>query len=258
MIAKIRVALAVLALSAAPLAAEDFHWQGAVAQGKAIEIKGVNGGIEASAGPGSEVEVTAVKRSRHRGRAEDVEIKVLEHTEGVTICAVYPSRGSRPNECQPGDHGHLGAKDNDVEVSFEVKVPAGVRFVGRTVNGGIEARDMPADASAHTVNGDVRLEAAGVAEGQTVNGEIRASLGRADWTGALRLNTVNGGIRLELPEGTNASVRAGTVNGDISTDFPISVQGRFSKRRLDGTIGSGGRQLELETVNGSIELKKKL
>src|SRR5262249_42546047 len=112
MIAKTRVALAVLTISAAPLAAEDFHWQGALARGKAIEIKGVNGGIEATAGSGREVEVTAVKRGRHRGRAEDVEIKVVEHAEGVTICAVYPTHGSRPNECQPGDRGHLGARDN--------------------------------------------------------------------------------------------------------------------------------------------------
>ena len=46
------------------------------------------------------------------------------------------------------------------------------------------------------------------------------------------------------------------MNGDITTDFPLTVQGRFSKRRISGTIGSGGRQLELETVNGGIELKK--
>jgi len=259
MIGKTHIALVALAASLSlPAAAEDFHWQGAVAKGKAIEIKGVNGRIDAVAGRGREVEVTATKRGRHRGRAEDVEIKVVEHADGVTICAVYPTWGKHRNECLPGDEGRLGAKDNDVEVSFEVKVPAGVRFVGRTVNGGIEATGMPANAEAHTVNGDVRIEAAGVAEGQTVNGEIRASLGRADWTGALRLNTVNGGIRLELPEGTNASVRAGTVNGEISSDFPLTVQGRFSRRHLDGTIGSGGRQLELETVNGSIELKKKL
>jgi hypothetical protein len=29
-----------------------------------------------------------------------------------------------------------------------------------------------------------------------------------------------------------------------------------SPRRLSGTIGGGGRSLEMETVNGSIQLKK--
>jgi Putative adhesin len=259
-LASVAVALAVVAVTAAsslPAAAQDFTWKGAVARGGVIEIKGVNGGIEASAGSGNEAEVTAVKRAR-RSNPDEVEIKVVEHSGGVTICAVYPSRGGRANECQPGEGGHMSTRDNDTNVEFTVKVPPGARFVGRTVNGGIEATGLPGDAEAYTVNGGVRLEAAGVARGETVNGGIRASLGRADWTGALKLNTVNGGIRLDLPEGTNATVKADTVNGSISTDFPLTVTGRLNRRHLQGQIGSGGRELELETVNGSIDIKKKI
>ena len=35
-------------LMASPLAAEDFQWHGRVAAGKTVEIKGVNGAIEAA------------------------------------------------------------------------------------------------------------------------------------------------------------------------------------------------------------------
>ena len=84
-----------------------------------------------------------------------------------------------------------------------------------------------------------------------------ASFGRADWTGEIELKTVNGGIDLALPADASAEVRAQTVNGDIETDFPITLHGRVSKRRLSGTIGGGGRQLALETVNGGIEIRKR-
>ena len=90
-----------------------------------------------------------------------------------------------------------------------------------------------------------------------MNGGVDASFGRADWTGEIRLKTVNGGIDISLPGDASAELRAATVNGDIETDFPITVQGRVSKRKLSGTIGSGGRQLALETVNGGIEIKKR-
>jgi len=46
------------------------------------------------------------------------------------------------------------------------------------------------------------------------------------------------------------------VNGDIETDWPLTVSGRFSQRRLHGTIGAGGRGLSLSTVNGEIRLEK--
>jgi hypothetical protein len=250
--------LAVLAaaLVAPALRADDFHWQGKVASGATIEVKGVNGGIDADPASGGDVEVTAVKRGR-RSNPDDVEIKVVEHSGGVTICSVYPSRDGAPNECKPGSGGRMSTRDNDVNVEFRVRVPAGVRFAGRTVNGAIHARALPADAEAYTVNGSIRIESAGVARGETVNGSIDAVLGRADWQGELTLKTVNGAIRVDLPAGLNAELRAQTVNGDISTDFPLTVQGRFSKRRIQGTIGSGGRQLELETVNGGIELRQK-
>src|SRR5262249_13343428 len=160
---------------------------------------------------------------RKRGRRSDpseVEIKVLEHAGGVTICAVYPSpANSRPNECAPGGGGHMSTRNNDVEVTFEVRVPKGVGFVGRTVNGGVDAVDLPGDAEAYTVNGGVRVEAGGEARAETVNGSIRAVMGRAEGSSALSLKTVNGSITVELPSSTNADLHAETVNGSIETDF---------------------------------------
>jgi hypothetical protein len=232
----------------------EFHWTGKVASGKAIEIKGVNGDVRAVAGSG-DVQVTAVKRAR-KGDPDDVKIEVVEHDDGVTICAVYPSDGRRQNTCEAGDDGHMNVRDNDVTVDFTVRVPAGVRFVGNTVNGAVEAANLASDVGANTVNGSIRISTSGYAEAQTVNGSIVASIGRATWTDGLDFRTVNGGITLDLPAGLSTEVRARTVNGDIQTDFPLMVTGRLGPRSVNGTIGSGGRRLALETVNGSIRLRK--
>ena len=249
-------ALALSALALPALAAqEDFHWSGNVAQGAAVEIKGVNGGISATGTSGGQVEVTAIKKGRKSDPAE-VKIQVVEHAGGVTICAVYPTVDGKENTCAPGKGGHMNVKNNDVNVEFQVKVPAGVRFVGKTVNGGISASGIAADAEAETVNGGVDIDAAGTARATTVNGGISARLGRADWSGTLSLTTVNGGIEVAVPAGFNAEVNASTVNGEIETDFPITMSGKISKRHVQGTIGSGGRLLEMTTVNGGIELKK--
>jgi Toastrack DUF4097 len=240
----------------AAAAQEEFHWSGRLAAGQAIEIKGVNGGIHATGVAGGEVEVSAVKKGR-KSDPGDVKLEVVEHADGVTICAVYPSDGA-PNECVPGKGGRMRVRDNDVNVEFRVKVPAGVRFLGRTVNGGIEASGLSADAEAETVNGGVELESTGTARARTVNGGITARSGRADWQGTLKLETVNGGIEVTMPQGLSADVRASTVNGDISTDFPLTVTGKIARRKIEGTVGSGGRLLEMKTVNGGIELKKKI
>jgi hypothetical protein len=245
--------LAALALAGLATAAQqEFDWSGSVAPGKTVEVKGINGGIDAVGSAGGEVVLHVVKKGKKSDPAE-VSIEVVEHAGGVTICAVYPGEG---NECRPGEGGRMKVHRNDVNVEFQVKVPAGVHFVGRTVNGGISAEGIRGRAEAHTVNGEIEVEAAGLTTAETVNGSINASVGEAGWKDPLKLKTVNGAIKVSLPGETAADVEAATVNGDIETDFPLTVKGKFGRRRIQGSIGGGGPLLELESVNGGIKLKR--
>jgi hypothetical protein len=249
------VAFAAAMAAQAPLAAqEQFQWSGRVAEGRSIEIKGINGAINAVAAPGADVRVSATKSAR-RSDVSDVRIEVVEHGGGVTICAVYPSRAGRPaNRCEPGEGRGGSVENNDVQVAWTVHVPRGVHFVGHTVNGSVEGADLPANAEGRTVNGSVKLTTAGIARANTVNGSVDVTMGRADWDGRLELETVNGGVTVRFRTPLNAEVTAGTVNGRIDTDLPIQVQGRVTPRRLTGTVGTGGRTLVLRSVNGAIRI----
>lgn len=233
----------------------DFRWTGRLARGQTLEVRGINGQVRVEAASGSEAEVLATKSAR-RSDPADVDIVVVPHDGGVTICAVYPAVNGRDNECLPGGGGRNNTRDNDVKVEWTVRLPDGVNLGAHSVNGDVTVRDVTGRVDASTVNGDVDVSTRGVAEASTVNGSIRAALGRADWTGTMSFHTVNGGITLEVPGNFAANVEAKTVNGSIETDFPITVRGRFGSRTLRGTIGEGGRDLEIETVNGSIRLRR--
>ena len=138
-----------------------------------------------------------------------------------------------------------------------MKVPAGVKLKARTVNGAVRVGEVESDVDAASVNGSINVQASGLVKAETVNGSIEASMGRADWTGSLDFETVNGSITLDLPADLSADLDAETVNGRIEVDFPLSGSVHKTKRELRGTIGGGGRSLELETVNGSISLRKR-
>ncbi len=235
----------------------DFSWHGTLAAGKTIEIRGVNGRVDASAATGNTVEVTAVKHAR-RSDPEEVTIQVVESNDGVTICAVYPTprRSRHDNHCGAGDDYEMNTNNNDVEVRFTVKVPRGVRLDAATVNGDIRVTEIAGDAELHTVNGGIDVTTSGTVRAETVNGDIDARMGQAAWTGSLVFKTVNGSVSLTAPASLSTEIDAETVNGSVDSDFPITVQGRMERRHLRGTIGAGGRSLEIETVNGGIELRK--
>ena len=151
----------------------------------------------------------------------------------------------------------MNVQNNDVSVRFVARVPPGVRFVGRTVNGDVDAQGLSGPVTIATVNGSTTFSTTSYGEASTVNGSIRGILGASGWNDGLVFHTVNGSITLDLPSDLSADVRASTVNGEISTDFPMLISGRVSRRHLSGTIGNGGRQLDLETVNGSVRLRRR-
>ncbi len=137
-----------------------FDWSGQVADGQWLEIKGLSGELNAMPSDGNTIQVTAI-RSGFRSDPNEVEIVVVKHAGGVTICAVYPSSDSEPNECAPGEGGRSRTRNNDVKLRFDVRVPAGVRFAGRMVNAAIRAEDLTADVRARTVNGSVLVSTSG-------------------------------------------------------------------------------------------------
>jgi hypothetical protein len=228
----------------------DFEWSVKLARGQSIEIHGVNGSIQASPARGNEVEVTAVKRAK-RSDPRDVKIEVIEHENGVTICAVYPGAG---NSCEQGS-SHSHTRNNDVVVDFQVRVPAGVKLIANTVNGEVEAEHLDGPVEAHTVNGSVSVSTDDTALASTVNGSVSARVGSSNWDEELKFSTVNGGITVRFPEDLNADVDASTLNGNIETDFPLTVRGKMGRHHISGKIGhGGGGELSLSTVNGSIRL----
>ena len=101
---RMMVAAVVLAVAAPVLAAQDdFHWTGTVAQGAAVEIKGVNGGITATAGGGA-VEVTAVKKGRKSDPGRRQGRGGRAHGRRHHLRRL-PGGGGRENTCAPGKGG---------------------------------------------------------------------------------------------------------------------------------------------------------
>jgi hypothetical protein len=235
-------------------AADDWTWKDKLAPGATVEIRNVNGELRIEDSKDAEVQVLAHK-SAHQSNPAEVRIEAVKHAGGITICPIYPvAAGEAPNQCIPGGGRMNVPHGNDVSVAFTIKMPAGLRLVGHTVNGGIKSNATNGEADVKTVNGSIEVAAVGTVKAQTVNGSVHARMDRTDWKGELHIATVNGSVTIDLPAAASAEVHASTVNGGIQTDFGLPVEGKWGPKRLTGTIGSGGRTLTVNTVNGSIKL----
>jgi DUF4097 and DUF4098 domain-containing protein YvlB len=204
--------------------------------------------------------VTAVKRWR-RGDPEDVKIELTKVGSGqgdVLVCALWFDR----TDCDEdgyrtrNDRDSWNNRNNDVSVEFNVRLPAGVKLVTSTVNGGLDIDGATSTVEASTVNGEIHAASTGgPVMASTVNGSIEVRM-REMGSESLEFSTVNGSITVYVPDAINAELDMRTVNGRVSSDFPLTVRGRINPRHLRATLGRGGQRLEFSTVNGSVELRK--
>jgi hypothetical protein len=242
------IVLGLGSLSRAQQQGDTFYWSGKLAANQLLQIKNINGAIDSVGTTGDTIEVSAIKSGRDR---DQVRVEVVQSGDSVTICAVYPG-GSCTGDGSSHSHGDIKA-----EVNFTVKVPRNLRFNAANVNGNIKAEDLGRPAKVTTVNGGIDVSSSAWVSASSVNGSVRVAMGSADWAGKLRISSVNGSVTLDMPLDTNAEVHFSSVNGNLDSDFPLNVRGMsFGPKNLHGTIGNGGRELDVSTVNGSLHIRK--
>jgi hypothetical protein len=221
------------------------RWAGRLPAGRAIDIRAISGGIHATAVTGDVGEIEA----KVRGGDGHTVVRFTEDEQGVAA-RVEP----REHGCHRGDGDEDGDAEERLTVDFEVRVPAGVHLVARSVHGGIDVDGVTGPIVVRTVDGGISLRSATAARARTVNGPINATFRATDLESDSELDTVNGPVQVNLPVGANADVRASTLNGHVHVAFPL--EGSSETRRVHGTIGHGGRELLLRTVNGSIDVAR--
>jgi DUF4097 and DUF4098 domain-containing protein YvlB len=85
--------------------------------------------------------------------------------------------------------------------------------------------------------------------------DARATAGSALATG-WRLESGDGTVTLEVPEGLAADVDLHTGDGHIDLDMPVTTEGKIRENEVHGKLNGGGNLLLIHTGDGSIRLRK--
>lgn len=256
-----RSTFALLLLASLPLAAQgttqpDFRWEKALAAGSTVSLHNINGDVTVEPSTTGKVEIVGVRRGR--GRA-DLTVEVVETSRGITACVVSRDvdmecgeRGARVRDRRGGhdwdDHGRM---------DVQVRLPATLSLDAHSVSGDVRVSGTGGTVTAGSVSGNVRLDAlqATGVTASTVSGDVHVAITQLAGSGPLSFSSVSGDVTVELPRGINADLAMRSVSGTLDSEFPITIDGRMSRHRLDARIGEGGRELSLRTVSGDVQLR---
>jgi DUF4097 and DUF4098 domain-containing protein YvlB len=128
-----------------------------------------------------------------------------------------------------------------------------------SVNEGVNVNDVEGEVSAEAVNGDVVLDGvrSKLIEVATVNGDVRF-LGTIAADGRYKFSSHTGDLEIVLPERVDANISVSTFSGDFESDFPVMLRETKKGKRFSFRLGDGSALIELETFQGTINLRRPL
>jgi len=229
---------------------EEFHQTYPLSPNGRVSLENINGGVQIKVWDRGAVQVDAIKRAYRKERLDEAKIEVSATEENIRIKTEYPE------ENQTFRSGE-GRYNNPAIVDYTLTVPRKAVLESiELINGSIDIDGVEGSVKASSINGKlVARGLLGEAKLSTINGPLQATFTQLEESKPISLNSVNGSLTLVLPSNANASVRAGTVHGGISTDFGLTVKhGEYVGHSMDGQIGTGGPRIKLNNVNGGIRV----
>ena len=239
------------------------------ARERTMELSNITGSVRIVGEDRSDLSVVATRTIVRQGASGDAgpTPDFRDGSEHVLVCGDSQRCGCRIDS--PRDTWDEGR--TRVRTEFEVHVPHATTLDVCTVNGGtLRVQGTQGTFRIANVNGDVEVQdVSGSGRLSTVNGRIDAQFTAPPRDGAT-FRTVNGRIVVTLPASLSADLRLRTLHGGLYTDFdttPLPAHattdqrnGRFiyrSDRYTTVRVGAGGPELQFETVNGDIQVRKK-
>jgi DUF4097 and DUF4098 domain-containing protein YvlB len=154
-----------------------------------------------------------------------------------------------------GGSGRVSARTNDGSIRVE-EVEGRIRLF--TMDGDITVDRASGDIEAETTDGAIDMVdvTATSVSAMTVDGDIWFD-GVLTRQGSYLLQTHDGDVTLHIPEDTDARVRMALYDGDFSSDFSLTFPSWPRGRRVEFTMGGGNAELEIETFDGDIMLRRR-
>jgi len=208
-----------------------------------VSLSSVNGTIEIVGWDKNEVSVEAEKIASNDDGLKRMEIIVDATPDHVAIKTKLEKKW-------------FSFSFNRAEIRYTLRVPraAALKKID-VVNADVHVRDVKGYVDLDTVNGFI--DADGLACGgrfDTVNGSIRAAFIEVSAKDRITLDTVNGSATVILPANAAFTLKADSVNGRISCDYPITI-GKTGRHHLTGNVNGGGAEVVLDSVNGGLAVR---
>lgn len=248
-----------------------------------------HGNVEISSHSGNEVrvEVERIATTDDRSNAERIferhNLSIEERSSNVYIDSQYDKDESFWGRMRSNDQLRVRVRV-EIPERYNVEFSTGAgnvgvgntagRVHGRTGAGNINVGAVNGPIDVASGSGNIAIEGArGLVEANTgagnveiraVRGEVRVNTGAGNIEVSIteqpdndsQLSTGAGNVTVYLGTGIGVDVNAECAMGTASTDYPLTVEGKWMKKSFAGSVNGGGPNLRMRAGVGNVVLRR--
>lgn len=209
----------------------------ALGQNGRVSVDNRYGDVSIVAWDRDDVLVEAVKQAPDLRRMDEARIVVEPAAGSLSIRTQY--------EGSPEQH--------PAKVVYRISVPRSTSLEEvKLGNGGLTISGVSGPVKASSVNGGIKAQSLeGRTELSTVNGSLEADFGGTSPAAPILLRSINGAIRLLLPQNAHASLSARNVSGGIDSDFGHASRVEGAQQLV---VRGAGAKIRVDNINGGISI----
>nr|WKN35814.1 DUF4097 family beta strand repeat-containing protein [Tunicatimonas sp. TK19036] len=155
-------------------------------------------------------------------------------------------------------------------VNYEIKIPKNTAIIVEEVNHSgddLFFKNLAGEIEVRTTNSNIRMEnVTGPIVANCVSGNIDVVFANVNQQSPCSITVVSGDIDVTMPAQTPANLKLGSVSGEVYTNFEINLKNGDQDARglqrmgmgrpIEGTINSGGVDMQVKSISGNIYLRK--
>lgn len=191
---------------------------------------------------------------------DNANVNVYKPAEGqasdqYTVSAMaLPNTNPKPPTIAQAGNGVV-VRSVDPLFGMLVRLPDQVNLVVQSNKGNVNVTDVHGNVDVRAANGNVRIMVAGIAQAQTTNGDIDATIGATQWHGTLKFVANTGDVTVYVPEIAKFRVRLHTDDGTIFTDFGLRGTSVGNNETIEAPVNGGSASgVDIEAHRGTVRL----
>ena len=215
--------------------------------GGTLKLNNFTGDVRITGGSGRDFVMKATRRG-YPDVLREMQLTIESSGSTITVEENHRDRGNR--RWNDDDR-----RDNMVETTFEIQVPANARLDINTFSSDVTISGVDGNQRLKTFSGDIDVRGSrGMISANSFSGDVDVDATGQGTSPDLDMETFSGTMSVRLADRARGDIQFDTFSGSLDAEYPVTIRSTGRRNIRAELPGGSGSSLRFKSFSGTLRL----